>query len=144
MGLTVLTLVAALGTRRLRIRQSRRAAERPDLSAAEFEERLGAADVSIEVVRSLHAALLPYCEGGGIRPHPDDRLASDYALDPDEMEILVEALWDELGLPKPTTREPERIPELGSVMDLALYLQRTCGGGREPDMQKPPEIRRLA
>lgn len=100
--------------------------------------------VSNRMARRLHAELLGH-GGGGLLPHPDDSLIC-YGLGPDELEEIIGSLWNELGLPEPDPKDPQIVPPCETVLDLARFLERekAASEGRPADMQKPPEIRRLA
>ncbi len=126
--------------------QRRLAGERPNLSETDFEDRLAGAGVRTDVAQKLRLALLPYCSAD-FCPHPDDELASAFAIDPEELEDMLSGLWAELGLPEPLASEPILVPQLRTVLDLALFLEDRAAKTSEngtAHMQKPPEIRRLA
>lgn len=57
-------------------------------------------------------------------PHPSDRMRSDVAIDPKDMEDFVERFFENNGLPMPTTANPETLPDHDTVTltSFALYL----------------------
>lgn len=57
-------------------------------------------------------------------PHPEDALEAFYGVGPEELEVLVDNLFERLGLPRPNALAPERIPTIGTAGDLADYLER--------------------
>ncbi|MDQ8755504.1 hypothetical protein RCO27_04615 [Sphingosinicella sp. LHD-64] len=101
--------------------QSAAAAKRPNLSEDNFVatmEGLGGDEVvAVEVYRKLTA----YCRSG-VFPNPGDLLDSFFGIDADELEGLIEDLFQRLALPIPSGRTPEHIPPLETAADLVLYL----------------------
>jgi hypothetical protein len=62
-----------------------------------------------------------------LTPHPDDPMARLLDIDTEEFEFLLPRLFDGLGLPMPTRADPEELPRIETIADLALYLQFRLG-----------------
>ena len=99
------------------------ASSRPNLSSREFVEIMSARSVTREVATVLREELIGYCSDE-MTPHPDDRLNEDFSIDPDELEVVVENIWETLDLPRPTPSAPQAIPAVETIADLGSYLQR--------------------
>lgn len=102
--------------------QRRVARERPNLDQDSYAEEFARSDVSPDVARAIYDALQSNCVEG-VAPHPDDGLCGFYFDDPEDMEDLIEEMFEKLGLPMPTRYEPEITPHLESARDLGIYLQ---------------------
>ena len=102
--------------------QRRVASQRSNFERAAFISELAKSGVSENVAKTLYDALLPTCVKG-VLPHPDDGLCGFYFDDPEDMEDLIEDMFEKLELPMPTRYEPEITPHLESARDLAVYLQ---------------------
>ena len=98
------------------------ASQRSNFERAAFISELAKSGVSENVAKTLYDALLPTCVKG-VLPHPDDGLCGFYFDDPEDMEDLIEDMFEKLELPMPTRYEPEITPHLESARDLAVYLQ---------------------
>lgn len=96
-------------------------AQRIGWTDTDFDAMLMASGVSASVPPVVRAVIAPYY-GPDISPHPDDDFARFLAVDPAEVEDLVEAAWQRLGLPLPTLADPETLPPIKDVRDLADYL----------------------
>lgn len=107
--------------------QRRVASQRLNLESAEYATELARSGVSERVATTLYDALKPSCVKG-VLPHPDDGLCGFYFDDPEDMEDLVEEMFEKLELPAPTRYEPEITPHLESARDLAGYLQGKLDG----------------
>ncbi len=102
--------------------QRRVARQRPSLDHEAFARDLAGSGVLPAVAAALYEAVIGLCVKG-VAPHPDDGLMGFYFEDPEDMEDLIEEMFDKLKLPKPTRYEPEITPELESLRSLAVYLQ---------------------
>lgn len=102
--------------------QRRIAEQRPSLELQPYAVELSSSGVSEKLANALYEWLKPHCVDG-ILPNPDDSLYGFYFDDPDDMEDLVEAMFNKMGLPTPTVYEPEITPHMESVRELAIYLQ---------------------
>ncbi len=99
------------------------AAARGDWSEADFEASLETLGCSTIVVTALRGEIASYYSAGLI-PRADDDLATQLAIDADELEVIVERLFRALDLPEPTGSDPEQIPSMVSVGEIAVYIQR--------------------
>ncbi len=77
----------------------------------------------------MHRALADYCVAA-VAPHPHDAPEAFFGIDPDELEGVVEELFEELGLPRPSPQASEYVPPLATALDLACYLSRRCAAPR--------------
>jgi hypothetical protein len=102
--------------------QRRVAQKRPSLGRQAYVTELALSDVSPDVAGTIYDALQPSCVKG-VAPHPDDGLCGFYFDDPEDMEDLIEEMFEKLGLPMPTRYEPEITPHLQSARELGVYLQ---------------------
>ena len=59
-----------------------------------------------------------------LAPHPDDPMSKLLDIDTEEFELIAERLFTRLVLPMPSAANPEEIPEIATVFDLAAYLHR--------------------
>jgi hypothetical protein len=102
--------------------QRRVARQRPSLDRQAYGEEFARSGVSSKVADAIHDSLAVLCVKG-VSPHPDDGLTGFYFDDPEDMEDLVEEMFEKLGLPMPTRYAPEITPHLNSVRELGVYLQ---------------------
>lgn len=107
--------------------QRRVASQRPNLDRDSYILNLAGSSVSPDVAGRLYDALQGYSVKG-VAPHPDDGLYGFYFDDPEEMEDLVEEMFERLELPKPKRYDPEITPHMESARALAVYLQQKQDG----------------
>jgi hypothetical protein len=106
---------------RFRREQRMLAVSRSALTEATFQTLLTARGVPVEVVAAVRDTLAGYYLDG-ITPHPDDSFDAVLHVDQEEIQDMVEQVWKALALPVPTKADPEQIPNLMTVGDLALYV----------------------
>jgi hypothetical protein len=102
--------------------QRRTARQRPSLDRHAYAMEMDKSGVSEAVSQTLYDCIKPLCVKG-VQPHPDDGLFGFYFDDGEDLEDLIEELFEKLELPIPAQYEPEISPHLASVRDLAIYLQ---------------------
>ena len=107
--------------------QRRVAGQRPSLDRQSYAVELHSSGVWEPVAFALYDALQPICVKN-VMPHPDDGLMGFYFDDPEDMEDLVEEMFERLGLPMPKRYDSEATPYLESARDLAIYLQKKMSG----------------
>jgi hypothetical protein len=78
----------------------------------------GVAPAVAQAVRSVASRFY----GEGISPHPDDDFARFLGVEPEEIEEMVAEVWPKLGLAEPTAADPQHIPQLRDLRELARYL----------------------
>lgn len=118
-ALVVIAMIAFNWSLWRRLKAAR--AVRGEWSDADFDAMLVAGGVSPSVppiVRRVVAHLY----GAGVSPHPDDDFARFLTVDADEVEDIVAQAWAIADLPPPTVGQPERIPPMKDLRDLAAYL----------------------
>lgn len=96
-------------------------AQRIGWSDADFDAMLVAGGVS-PTIPPVVRAVVASAYGADISPHSDDDFARFLAVDVEEVEDMVADAFRRLGLPMPTTADPERLPVMKDVRDLAEYL----------------------
>jgi hypothetical protein len=108
---------------------------------------MAASGIGADVSESLHRHLLPYCSAEAA-PHPSDSLQSFYGIDEEELHYLAIWIAEDLSLATPASESAAAVINPATVLDLALHLEgrtaRCQESSSSSDMQKPPEIRRLA
>ncbi len=83
---------------------------------------MGKSGVCEAVARTLYDCLKPLC-AKGVQPHSDDGLIGFYFDDGEDLEDLLEELFEKLEILLPDRYDPEITPHLNSGRDLAVYLQ---------------------
>ncbi|MHA6722292.1 hypothetical protein [Sphingomonas sp. RS2018] len=122
--IVVLMTVAVIGfNASLWLRHRALAAARGGWSEADFSSAMAAAGVSPEVTEAVRSILGDYYMAD-LAPQPDDDLADVLRISSEEQEEIVERLFTALGRPEPIREVPEHIPDLRTVEDLALHMQR--------------------
>ncbi len=96
-------------------------AQRIGWTDADFDAMLVTGGVSTTIPPVVRAVVAS-AYGPDISPHPDDDFARFLAVDTEEVEDMVTDAFRLLGLPMPTTADPERLPAMKDVRDLAEYL----------------------
>jgi hypothetical protein len=102
--------------------QRRIAKQRPGLDRNAYATDMGKSGVCEAVSKTLYDCVKPLCVKG-VQPHPDDSLIGFYFDDGEDLEDLLEELFEKLELPLPDRYEPEVTPHLNSARDLGIYLQ---------------------
>ena len=75
------------------------------------------------VSEALRDELRPY-RFPPFSPHPNDSMSKVLDIDPEEFEFIAERLFARLELPMPSPANPEEIPEIATILDLAAYLHQ--------------------
>lgn len=102
--------------------QARVAKQRAGLDCAAYVEEMSNSGVSANVSTVLYDELATYCTKG-VRPNPDDGIFGFYLTYDDELEDLIPALFDPLGIPLPAPTDSGIVPHLESARHLAVFLQ---------------------
>jgi len=96
-------------------------AQRRHWTEADFVQSLTDRGCAAPVAAIVLRIVQPYYNAGVV-PQPQDSFARFLAIDREEIEDLVEQAFALLDLPMPTIAEPEQVPVLATVGDLASYL----------------------
>jgi hypothetical protein len=67
-----------------------------------------------------------------LTPSPDDSMSLVLDIDTEEFESILERLVDRLGLAMPTAADPEEVPPIATILDLALYLNAKVAAAEGP------------
>ena len=106
--------------------QARVAKQRIGLDCADYVEEMAKSGVSANISTVLYNELATYCTKG-VSPNPDDGIFGFYLIYSDELEDLIPALFDPLGIPLPAPTDSEIVPHLESARHLAVFLQTKLG-----------------
>ncbi len=118
---------------RLSVTQKRIAEKRPSVSEQEFVEALVLEGLLEPCAAKLHELAKDYYFRA-LAPHPDDFLDGFLKIDPEDVEDIVEELWQLTGAPRPTPESPLNIPGRLSWRSLARFVAQQSllrsGGSR--------------
>lgn len=114
--------------------EDRLAASRPGMSSPELVTAMIARGADEDIARSIINWIEPYY-GRKTRPHVMDRLKDDVAIYSEDIEFFVADFFQDNGMPQPTRKQPEVLPDYHDVTltSFAVYLtqRRATLLGRE-------------
>ncbi len=96
--------------------------QRVDYGSGDFLEECRALGVSPEIAEALLAALRDHYPRELV-PQPRDSLTAYLGLEPEDVEDIVARCWSVLGWERPDGRDPQQIPVMEEVGDIALWLE---------------------
>lgn len=97
------------------------AAAQGNWTADDFNDAMTRQGVSRGTSAAIRDELGTYYMAG-LAPRPEDDIATLLRIDPDELTDIVKRLFDRLDLPLPG--QPQTLPPLRTVADLAGYIDR--------------------
>jgi hypothetical protein len=102
--------------------QRRIASQRTGLDRDDYIAELALSGVSERIADALYQSVQPYCVNG-VQLHPDDGLMGFYFDDLEDVEELIEELYEKTGLSIPARYDPHVTTALESARMLAVHLQ---------------------
>lgn len=119
----VMVVIATVGfNASLWFRHRAMAVARGDWSEADLHAQCRDSDLGDGIADVLVQHLVPFYYAGCV-PRLEDRLVDDLRIDPDDLMDVIEQASRDLGQRQPSTSQPETVPVLDTVGDLARYLQ---------------------
>jgi hypothetical protein len=102
--------------------QRRTASQRPNLDQNAYVNECRKSGIGAGIAAVLYTCLKPHCVNG-VSPHPDDGLLGFYFDDGEDLEDLLEEMFEKLRLLPMERYAPELTGSLESARFLGLFLQ---------------------
>ncbi|HEY0626005.1 MAG TPA: hypothetical protein VGD10_04655 [Allosphingosinicella sp.] len=93
------------------------------MSRSEFIQAMSSAGVSQDTAEFLHDEIVSYYFPP-LTPQPNDRLASEMRIDPEDVEDLALSYCEKLSVPEPSAEHPAVLPQDPSLEELGVWLDQ--------------------
>jgi hypothetical protein len=109
-------------------RQRSTATQRPNLDQKAYIDECRKSGIGAGIAAALYRCLLPLCVKG-VLPNPDDGLLGFYFDDGEDLEDLLEKIFEKLGLLPMERYAPQITGSLESARFLGIFLQARMSAG---------------